>query len=106
MFCKEPLSNEQPTAKMYQKGSDSTNQSSQARHDTIRVSPGQAVHQECRRVYSSVFESERSNRENVTNKENILGSPRALRSQSEFIFSDLCLFCDQTAKLSGKIRRV
>jgi len=99
VICRESLDNGTPTVKVQQKGSDGINAASKERGDFTAI-PGQTVHNECRRKYCNVNETERFKRENI--KSQLF--PRALRSKCEFVFKEHCMFCGQTAKISGKKR--
>lgn len=83
-----------------QKGSDGTNAASKARANCIIVTPGQTVHKECRRKYCLVADIKRRNCANIQNQQ----SPRTLRSSTEFILKEHCMFGGQPAKIYGNKR--
>ena len=100
-ICNDKLDNGQSTVQLRDKGSDGMNKASKERGDTITVQPGQYVHQECRKVYCNPKIIELNKKK--TNKGNNTTVPQ-LRSKALFSFADICLFCGQDAKISGKKR--
>ena len=94
-----------PKATLTEKGSGSINKASKERKDTLFCSPGQKVHQECRRKYckpDQIAKALRSKEQQVmhTNTEK-----QVLRSAEKvFNFSTNCFYCGEPA-ITGRKRK-
>ncbi|CAG2246639.1 unnamed protein product [Mytilus edulis] len=51
VFCRVSLTNGEEITQLREKGCNTVNRTSQTRNDTIVTTPGQKVHQKCRRDY-------------------------------------------------------
>lgn len=51
VFCRVSLKNGEEITQLREKGCNTVNRTSQTRNDTIVTTPGQKVHQKCRREY-------------------------------------------------------
>ncbi|XP_021362244.1 uncharacterized protein LOC110456045 [Mizuhopecten yessoensis] len=88
-----------------QKGSIGINEASKVRGDSILTVPGQQVHQDCRKSYvnpKSMHLNQKKSQDKDT--DSLLASKSSLRSSSLFDFQQHCLFCGQSARLSGNKR--
>lgn len=100
IFCHLPLSNE-PTVKLTQKGCDSIQKANKARATEITVSPGQVVHEKCRREFTN-------SRSILQSKRKLSDQPddyklKALRSENEgFSYGDKCIFCECSDPYNSK----
>ena len=94
-----------PKATLTEKGSGSINKASKERKDTLFCSPGQKIHQECRRKYckpDQIAKALRSKEQQVmhTNTEK-----QVLRSAEKvFNFSTNCFYCGEPA-ITGRKRK-
>ena len=82
-----------------QKGSDSINTTSNKRGDDIKTVTGQKLHKDCRRDYI--------HKRNIVKQEpsaSTVSPVKARRSIESFNYKLHCIFCAQTAKLSGRKR--
>ena len=98
-ICGEDLANGQETVVLRQKGSDSINTTSNKRGDDIKTVTGQKLHKDCRRDYI--------HKRNIVKQEpsaSTVSPVKARRSIESFNYKLHCIFCAQTAKLSGRKR--
>ena len=101
MICKEKVENKDASVYLRAKGSQTINEASCQRGDSLHTSPGDLVHQECRRKYCNPNVIKRD-----INKVHVSSNvSRLLRSmEPPFLFSENCLFCGQYAKNAGRKR--
>ena len=93
------MANGQETLALRQKGSDSINTTSNKRGDDIKTVTGQKLHKDCRRDYI--------HKRNIVKQEpsaSTVSPIKARRSIESFNYKLQCIFCAQTAKLSGRKR--
>uniref|UniRef100_UPI00358F3F63 uncharacterized protein n=1 Tax=Myxine glutinosa TaxID=7769 RepID=UPI00358F3F63 len=101
IICKDTTRDGDITVHLGTKGSQGINQASSQRGDTLQSSPGDLVHQECRRKYCNPNVIKRDIGKIGTKTTD----SRTLRStEPHFLFSENCLFCGKYAKHSRKKR--
>lgn len=101
-ICHESLDNGKQTAVLREKGCNSINNASQQLGLDIVTSPGQTVHQECRRAHCHHKDLRRQNREPIANDNLAI-----LRSKANaFSYKDHCIFCGKPAKVTQKPAKV
>lgn len=96
--------NGEEITQLREKGCNTVNRTSQTRNDTIVTTPGQKVHQKCRRDYINANSIKKDMRE----KDVSISEPtRDLRSSTpDFEFQKNCLFCGYFAKFSESKRGI
>ena len=98
VICKQPIDETSPTATLGARGTAGINKASEARNDTIQCTPGQKVHQECRRKYCNPDTLGKHGHSIATGT-----GGRVLRStEKRFDFSTDCFFCGKTATFGRK----
>ena len=91
VFC-ENLLEESNTVMLYPKRSDTINQASKKKDDSIEVKEGDGVHKECRRTYTKEYSTIIKKKVNKSDK-----LTHGLRSGSAvFCYNTKCLFCCET----------
>jgi hypothetical protein len=96
IFCNFPLDNGQDTVSLRQKGCQGINQASEKRGMNIHLSPGQCVHQECRRRYCNPNNIAADNKKRVLDESPAPESDILLRSaRPPFSYREHCLLCGQ-----------
>lgn len=104
-ICKGHAGGEkQPSATLTEKGSDTINRASASREDDIHTSPGDLVHQACRKAYTNPQQIVKALKEKKQEKEcDKEVDNRVLRSaESEFHYDRDCLFCGRSAHVGTK----
>ncbi|WAR15643.1 LOW QUALITY PROTEIN: hypothetical protein MAR_005748 [Mya arenaria] len=99
-ICKDPAKGgEQLTSTLTVKGSDAINQASKSRNVGIHTSPGELVHQICRKKYTSQQQIAKA-----INKKRQVDRHVRLRSADEKVFhyDRDCLFCGRLAHVGTK----
>lgn len=100
VFCKKSLEDDQDTAILREKGSESINRASEQQGSSIRTHKGQRVHTECRRVFTHPQTIAKA-QEKVTEQDQ--PSPCILRSETPtFSLDKHCLFCGEPATYNEK----
>ncbi|KAK3101781.1 hypothetical protein FSP39_006288 [Pinctada imbricata] len=97
-ICQENIACK-PSVKILQKGADGINNASLIRGDEIRVSAGDAVHQQCRKDYTNAKELK-----NIEVRFDELTQSKGLRFTDTFCWKEQCLFCCEYVKLKDKKR--
>lgn len=98
VFCRVSLKNGEEITQLREKGCNTVNRTSQTRNNTIVTTPGQKVHQKCRRDYINANSIKNYMREKDVS---ITEPTRDLRSSTpDFEFQKNCLFCGYFAKFS------
>ena len=103
-ICKKPIG-ASPRALLGEKGSSSINKASEERKDIVYCTPGQLIHQECRRKYCKQDQIAKDLRlKDLHGK--AASSPKQVLMSAErpFNFSTDCFFCGQPA-VSGRKRK-
>ena len=104
VICKQPTGT-LPKATLTEKGSGSINKASKERKDTVFCSPGQKVHQECRRKYCKPDQIAKALRSKEQQVISMNAEKQVLRSaEKEFNFSTNCFYCGEPA-ISGRKRK-
>lgn len=104
VFCRVSLKNGEEITQLREKGCNTVNRTSQTRNDTIVTTPGQKVHQKCRRDYINANSIKKDMREKDVS---ITEPTRDLRSSTpDFEFQKNCLFCGYFAKFSESKRGI
>ncbi|CAG2198760.1 SMAD4 [Mytilus edulis] len=104
VFCRVSLTNGEEITQLREKGCNTVNRTSQTRNDTIVTTPGQKVHQKCRRDYINANSIKKDMREKDVS---ITEPTRDLRSSTpDFEFQKNCLFCGCFAKFSESKRGI
>lgn len=100
VFCNKPLTDEEPTVVLPQRGCDDIETASIARESELRTVVGQIVHVKCRRDYTNplIIRSDR----NRTAKESEEGDRHSLRSSGLFDYKTNCIFCSCPDPYDGK----
>lgn len=103
-ICKEPAEGEvQPLSTLTEKGSDTINRASTSREDDIHTSPGELVHQVCRKKYINKQQIVKALKEKQQEKEHYMEHSRVLRSaEMEFLYDRDCLFCGRSVNVGTK----
>ena len=92
VFCRVSLTNGEEITQLREKGCNTVNRTSQTRNDTIVTTPGQKVHQKCRRDYINANSIKKDMREKDVS---ITEPTRDLRSSTpDFEFQKNCYFVD------------
>ena len=102
-ICKLPIGTS-PKAVLGEKGSISINKASEERSDSIHCTPGQQVHQECRKKYCKPDQVAKDLRQKSTQEGIVVHAQKqVLRSaESPFNFSTDFFFCAKPAILGRK----
>ena len=100
VFCKNPIEDGDATVVLWEMGYEGIKKASEALNKTISTSPGQRIHQSCRRDFYHHREIRCIDHNSVLQDKNW-----QLRSLSySFSFKDHCLFCTRPVKIEGKKR--
>lgn len=92
VFCDLPLDNGEKTVTLQQKGCDGIDRANAILKTSFSTTPGQQVHQKCRRDLCRRKEIRQSENATEINKE---GATRLRSEGIKFSFKDQCLFCAQ-----------
>jgi hypothetical protein len=100
-ICKEPASG-QPSSTLTKKGSDSINEAGKSRNDDIDTSPGELVHQYCRKKYTSEQQIAKATKK--IELEDQVDKNVGLRSyeMNQFHYDTDCLFCGKSAHFGNR----
>ena len=102
-ICKEDVSDGKDKVVLRQKGSDGVNKASAERKDSLRVQPGNVVHQKCRQMYVNKNQIAMFLKKKEREPSKDVDEPRNLRSsEAPFNIKEQCLFCALPAKYDGK----
>ena len=95
VICKQPIE-ASPKATLGEKGSASINKASELRNETLFCTPGQHVHQECRRNYCKPDQIAKARRLGDHKDVATCARKQILRSaERQFNFSTDCFYCGQ-----------
>ena len=101
-ICKDPAEGgRQPPSTLTEKGSDAINRTSKSRNDDIHTSPGELVHQVCRKKYTSqqqIVKARKEKEQEQVDRHVRLHSA----DEEEFHYDRDCLFCGRSAHVGTK----
>ena len=93
VFCEQPLTHDEKTVTLTQKGCEGILKASIQRQDDLSVSVDQRVHIKCRKDYTNPRVIQRDKKRS-TNEEDRYESSISLRSsEPAFVYNKHCLFC-------------
>ena len=102
VFCKESLTNGQPTTKLGSKGCESIARASESRKSDMVTSPGQIVHSKCRKDFCAPNSIISANRKRDHDLAEGTSTPSTRQSTTPFDYNSNCLFCGHPDKYHGK----
>lgn len=104
VLCNQPLSNDQATSVLGEKGCEGICKAAEARGDNIHVQCGQRVHQKCRKEYCHPTKIGSHKKQSESTEISPPGPPVLRSMEPMFSFKENCIFCGQSAKYDRKRR--
>ena len=100
VLCGQALESGGKTVVPTARGRDTINKASEERGDTVFVSEGQSVHEDCRRNYTNKYNIQSYLRKKRNATDSAACITQSLQSQKQcFDFEKCCLFCSQEAQI-------